>query len=91
MEYKRYAHLSDLWPKFHVNGIEHIRHRHGIADSGATSQMKFVAIIKPKKDGEIDIASFIYGDPGPLPPVIDPPEPDEPKDTEPPKPKPKPS
>ena len=53
--------------------------------------MKFIAIIKPKKDGEIDITSFIYDGQAEVPPIIDPPKPDEAKDTEPPKPKPKPS
>jgi hypothetical protein len=42
--------------------------------------MKFIAIIKPKKDGAIDINSFIYDGQGEVPPIIDPPEPDEPKD-----------
>jgi hypothetical protein len=47
--------------------------------------MKFVAIIDGKKKGEGRIITFITDDPGPVPPVIAPPEPDEPKDTEPPK------
>jgi len=51
--------------------------------------MKFVARIDPKKTPPIE--GFIYTDLGPVPPIVDPPEPDEPKDTEPPKPAPKPS
>jgi hypothetical protein len=42
--------------------------------------MKFVAIIDPKKTGEDRIVSFIYKEPGPLPPIIDPANPEEPKD-----------
>jgi hypothetical protein len=53
--------------------------------------MKFVAIIDGKKTGDGRITTFLYDEPGPLPPIIDPPASDEPKDTEPPKPAPKPS
>jgi hypothetical protein len=48
--------------------------------------LKFVAIIDGKaKTPEERVITFITDDPGPVPPVIKPPEPDEPKDTEPPK------
>ena len=53
--------------------------------------MKFVAIINGKKTGDDRIITYITDDSGPAPPVIDPPDPEEPKDTEPPKPGPKPS
>jgi hypothetical protein len=53
--------------------------------------MKFVAIIDGKKKGEGRITTFLYDEPGLVPPIVDPPEPEEPKDTEPPKPAPKPS
>ena len=56
--------------------------------------MKFVAIIDGKKTGEDRITTFVYDEPGPLPPIIDPPAPEEPKDAgppAPPKPAPKPS
>ena len=42
-----------------------------------------------RKRGELDY--FIRPEPGPIPPIIDPPEPDEPKDGAPPEPKPRPS
>ena len=42
--------------------------------------MKFVAIIDGKKTGEDRIITFIHDDPGPLPPIVPPPGPDEPKD-----------
>lgn len=47
--------------------------------------MKFVAIIDGKKTGDDRIITYITDDHGPVPPVIPPPEPDEPKDAEPPK------
>ena len=50
--------------------------------------MKIVITFKPKT-GELDW--FSYAERGPVPPIIDPPEPDKPKDTEPPAPPPKPS
>jgi hypothetical protein len=53
--------------------------------------MKFVAIIDGKKTGEDRIISYISNDNDPVPFVVDPPDPDEAKDTEPPKPEPKPS
>lgn len=50
---------------------------------------KFVAIIDlTKKKPEDLIVTFITNEPGPVPPIVDPSEPDEPKDGEPPKPKP---
>jgi len=49
--------------------------------------MKFVVRINPET---LKYDTFRYDDPGPVPPIIDPPEPDEAKDTEPPKPKEKP-
>lgn len=48
--------------------------------------MKVVLRYNIKKK-ELDM--FAYPDPGPVPPIVDPPMPEEPKDTEPPKPKPK--
>lgn len=40
--------------------------------------MKFVVRLNSKT---LTYDTFFYNDPGPLPPIIDPPEPDEPKDT----------
>ncbi len=42
--------------------------------------MKFVAIINGKKTGEDRITTFLYDDPGPLPPIVDPERPEEAKD-----------
>jgi hypothetical protein len=42
--------------------------------------MKFVAIINGKKKGSDRITSFIYPDDGPVPPIVDPDEPEEAKD-----------
>jgi hypothetical protein len=43
--------------------------------------MKFVAIIDiKKKNPEERIITFMHDEPGPLPPIVSPPEPDEPKD-----------
>ena len=50
--------------------------------------MKVVVRINPDT---LKYDTFRYDESGPLPPIIDPPEPEEPKDTEPPKPEPKPS
>jgi hypothetical protein len=48
--------------------------------------VKFVAIINlNEKKPEDRVITFITNDPGPVPPVIPPDEPDIPKDTEPPK------
>jgi len=43
--------------------------------------MKFVAIINPKKTGPDRITTFRYDEPGPLPPIVHPEHPDEPKDS----------
>lgn len=48
--------------------------------------MKFIAHIGP--DGKL--TTFRHDDPGPVPPIVDPPEPEEPKDTAPPEPEKKP-
>lgn len=43
--------------------------------------MKFVVRFDPsKKKPEDRIVDFLYPDPGPLPPIVDPENPDEPKD-----------
>ena len=42
--------------------------------------MKFVVIVDPRKAGKDRITDFIYPDPGPIPPIVNPPKPDEPKD-----------
>jgi hypothetical protein len=43
--------------------------------------MKFVVRFDPlKKKPEDRIVDFIYPDPGPLPPIVDPENPEEPKD-----------
>lgn len=42
--------------------------------------MKFVAIINGKKEGEDRITTFLYDDPGPVPPIVNPENPEEAKD-----------
>ena len=50
--------------------------------------MKVVIVLDPKT---LKYDTFRYDEPGQVSPIIEPPEPEEPKDTEPPKPEPKPS
>jgi hypothetical protein len=45
------------------------------------NNMKFVALIDlTKKKPEERIITFMHDEPGPVPPLINPPEPDQPKD-----------
>lgn len=48
--------------------------------------MKTVVLFDPEKKGPDRLITFRHDEPGPVPPIVNPPDPDEAKDAEPPKP-----